>query len=52
MALTRREWQLLSLIRARQSNERIAYHPTVAPTINKPHIHSLCQKLNIAHRNG
>jgi LuxR family maltose regulon positive regulatory protein len=49
--LTRREWQVLSLIHAGQSNEQIAEHLNVAPTTIKTHIRSLYQKLNITHRN-
>ncbi|HLA30180.1 MAG TPA: HTH-type transcriptional regulator MalT [Pseudomonas sp.] len=48
--LTRREWQVLSLIHAGQSNEQIAEHLNVAPTTIKTHIRSLYQKLNISHR--
>ncbi len=48
--LTRREWQVLSLIHAGQSNEQIAEHLNVAPTTIKTHIRSLYQKLNITHR--
>jgi LuxR family transcriptional regulator, maltose regulon positive regulatory protein len=48
---TRREWQVLSLIHAEQSNEQIAGHLNVAPTTIKTHIRSLYQKLNITHRN-
>ncbi len=48
--LTRREWQVLSLIHAGQSNEQIADHLNVAPTTIKTHIRSLYQKLNITHR--
>ncbi|PZR76227.1 MAG: HTH-type transcriptional regulator MalT, partial [Stutzerimonas stutzeri] len=48
--LSRREWQVLSLIHAGQSNEQIADHLNVAPTTIKTHIRSLYQKLNITHR--
>lgn len=48
--LTRREWQVLSLIHAGLSNEQIAEHLKVAPTTIKTHIRSLYQKQNIAHR--
>lgn len=49
--LTRREWQVLSLIHAGLSNEQISEHLNVAPTTIKTHIRSLYQKLNITHRN-
>ncbi|MET1079111.1 MAG: HTH-type transcriptional regulator MalT [Pseudomonas sp.] len=49
--LTRREWQVLSLIHAGLSNEQIAEQLNVAPTTIKTHIRSLYQKLNISHRN-
>mgnify|MGYP006160135613 CR=1 FL=1 len=48
--LTRREWQVLSLIHAGQSNEQIAEHLNVAPTTIKTHIRSLYQKLAITQR--
>ncbi len=48
--LTRREWQVLSLIHAGLSNEQIAEHLKVAPTTIKTHIRSLYQKQNIANR--
>ncbi|MCJ8169263.1 HTH-type transcriptional regulator MalT [Atopomonas sediminilitoris] len=48
--LTRREWQVLSLIHAGISNEQIAEQLNVAPTTIKTHIRSLYQKLNITHR--
>lgn len=48
--LTRREWQVLSLIHAGLSNEQIAEHLNVAPTTIKTHIRSLYQKLNITQR--
>lgn len=49
--LTRREWQVLSLIHAGLSNDQIAEQIKVAPTTVKTHIRSLCQKQNIIHRN-
>ena len=48
--LTRREWQVLSLIHAGLSNDQIAEHMKVAPTTVKTHIRSLYQKQNITHR--
>ena len=48
--LTRREWQILSLIHAGLSNDQIAEHLKVAATTVKTHIRSLYQKQNIAHR--
>ncbi|MDL4864488.1 LuxR C-terminal-related transcriptional regulator, partial [Halomonas elongata] len=48
--LTRREWQILGLIHAGLSNERIAERLSVAPTTIKTHIRSLYQKQNIRHR--
>ncbi|QLC72101.1 HTH-type transcriptional regulator MalT [Pseudomonas sp. LPB0260] len=48
--LTRREWQVLSLIHAGLSNEQISEHLNVAPTTIKTHIRSLYQKLNITQR--
>lgn len=48
--LTRREWQVLSLIHAGLSNELISEHLNVAPTTIKTHIRSLYQKLNITQR--
>ncbi|WP_369600252.1 HTH-type transcriptional regulator MalT [Hahella sp. SMD15-11] len=48
--LTRREWQVLSLIHAGLSNDQIAEHLKVAPTTIKTHIRSLYQKQNITHR--
>ena len=49
--LTRREWQVLSLIHAGLSNEQIASHLNVAPTTIKTHIRSLYQKVNVTNRN-
>lgn len=48
--LTRREWQILSLIHAGLSNDQIAEHLKVASTTVKTHIRSLYQKQNISHR--
>ncbi|MFB9887027.1 HTH-type transcriptional regulator MalT [Balneatrix alpica] len=48
--LTRREWQVLSLIHTGLSNEQIADHLKVAATTIKTHIRSLYQKLNITQR--
>ncbi|MEX6502252.1 HTH-type transcriptional regulator MalT [Pseudomonas zhanjiangensis] len=48
--LTRREWQVLSLIHAGLSNEQISEHLNVAPTTIKTHIRSLYQKLAITQR--
>ena len=48
--LTKREWQVLSLIHAGLSNEQIAAHLNVAYTTIKTHIRSLYQKLNISNR--
>ncbi len=48
--LTRREWQVLSLIHAGFSNDQIASHLKVASTTIKTHIRSLYQKQNITHR--
>lgn len=48
--LTRREWQVLSLIHAGFSNDQIASHLRVASTTVKTHIRSLYQKQNITHR--
>ncbi|MFC4259992.1 HTH-type transcriptional regulator MalT [Marinobacter lacisalsi] len=48
--LTRREWQILSLIHAGLSNDQISEHLKVAPTTVKTHIRSLYQKQNITHR--
>ncbi|WP_417501705.1 HTH-type transcriptional regulator MalT [Marinobacter sp.] len=48
--LTRREWQILSLIHAGLSNDQIAEHLKVASTTVKTHIRSLYQKQNIRHR--
>ncbi|WP_275286312.1 HTH-type transcriptional regulator MalT [Halomonas elongata] len=48
--LTRREWQILGLIHAGLSNERIAERLNVAPTTIKTHIRSLYQKQHIRHR--
>ena len=48
--LTRREWQILSLIHAGLSNDQIAAHLKVASTTVKTHIRSLYQKQNIGHR--
>lgn len=48
--LTRREWQILSLIHAGLSNDQISDHLKVAPTTVKTHIRSLYQKQNITHR--
>nr|WP_228276641.1 HTH-type transcriptional regulator MalT [Marinobacter sp. JSM 1782161] len=48
--LTRREWQILSLIHAGLSNDQIAEHLKVAATTVKTHIRSLYQKQNITHR--
>lgn len=49
--LTRREWQVLSLIHAGLPNEQIASQLNVAPTTIKTHIRSLYQKLGVANRN-
>ncbi|MBY4677233.1 HTH-type transcriptional regulator MalT [Marinobacterium arenosum] len=49
--LTRREWQVLSLIQAGLPNEQIASQLNVAPTTIKTHIRSLYQKLGVANRN-
>ncbi len=48
--LTRREWQLLSLIHAGLSNDQIAGNLKVAAKTVKTHIRSLYQKQNISHR--
>ena len=48
--LTRKEWQVLSLIHAGLSNEKIAKQLEVAPSTIKTHIRSLYQKLNISQR--
>lgn len=48
--LTKREWQVLSLIHSGLSNEQIAGHLEVAPSTIKTHIRSLYQKLNVNHR--
>lgn len=50
--LTRREWQILSLIHAGLSNDQIAEHLKVASTTVKTHIRSLYQKQNISHRSA
>ncbi|NVK40183.1 MAG: HTH-type transcriptional regulator MalT [Oceanospirillaceae bacterium] len=48
--LTKREWQVLSLIHGGLSNEQIAAQLNVAPTTIKTHIRSLYQKLGVANR--
>lgn len=48
--LTRREWQVLSLIQAGISNEQIAAQLDVAPTTIKTHIRNLYQKIGVANR--
>ncbi|WP_344805513.1 HTH-type transcriptional regulator MalT [Allohahella marinimesophila] len=48
--LTRREWQILSLIHAGLSNDQIAEQLKVAGTTVKTHIRSLYQKQNITKR--
>ncbi|MFC6673019.1 HTH-type transcriptional regulator MalT [Marinobacterium aestuariivivens] len=48
--LTRREWQVLSLIHGGLPNEQIASQLDVAPTTIKTHIRSLYQKLGVANR--
>ncbi|GGO87373.1 HTH-type transcriptional regulator MalT [Marinobacterium nitratireducens] len=48
--LTRREWQVLSLIHGGLPNEQIASQLDVAPTTIKTHIRSLYQKLGVASR--
>ncbi|OMH29109.1 HTH-type transcriptional regulator MalT [Motiliproteus sp. MSK22-1] len=48
--LTRKEWQVLSLIHAGLSNDQIAQQQGVATSTIKTHIRSLYQKLNISQR--
>lgn len=48
--LTRREWQVLSLIHSGMSNEQIASQLDVAPTTIKTHIRSLYQKIGVSNR--
>jgi LuxR family maltose regulon positive regulatory protein len=50
--LTRREWQVLTLIYQGLSNEQISYQVDIAPTTLKTHIRNLYQKLNIPNRSS